>query len=101
MATRTSQAVKSGDINAAVAAVVDTWTLPDTHVELRERVAMMQRRSFAQHAAAPAPPEARRPLVDYLEVIDEAPLASVWPVQPRAPSSRSASSTIRPSGPRT
>jgi hypothetical protein len=59
MATGTSQAVKSGDTNAAVAAVVDTWTPPDTPVELRERVAMMQRRSLAQQAAAPAPPDAR------------------------------------------
>jgi pimeloyl-ACP methyl ester carboxylesterase len=39
-------ALARGDIDAAVAAVVDAWTLPDAPAPLRERVAAMQRRAF-------------------------------------------------------
>jgi pimeloyl-ACP methyl ester carboxylesterase len=46
-------ALERGDIDAAVAAVVDAWTLPDASPELRERVAAMQRRAFALQAEAP------------------------------------------------
>ena len=41
-----NEALERGDVDAAVAAVVDAWTLPDAPAELRERVGRMQRRSF-------------------------------------------------------
>src|SRR5262245_17708658 len=56
-------ALERGDIEAAVTAVVDTWTLPDAPQALRDRVAAMQRRSFEVQVAAteavevPAPAE--------------------------------------------
>jgi pimeloyl-ACP methyl ester carboxylesterase len=52
-------ALERGDVDAAVQAVVDGWTLPDSPPELRERVAAMQRRAFELQLAAgdlePAP----------------------------------------------
>jgi pimeloyl-ACP methyl ester carboxylesterase len=39
-------ALERGDVDAAVDAVVDAWTLPDAPEELRQRVARMQRRAF-------------------------------------------------------
>jgi pimeloyl-ACP methyl ester carboxylesterase len=39
-------ALEAGDIEAAVAAVLDAWTLPDAPAELRVRVSEMQRRAF-------------------------------------------------------
>jgi pimeloyl-ACP methyl ester carboxylesterase len=39
-------AIDRGDIEAAVEAVVDAWTLPDASRELRDQVAAMQRRAF-------------------------------------------------------
>jgi pimeloyl-ACP methyl ester carboxylesterase len=39
-------ALERGDVDAAVAAVVATWTLPDAPQELRDRVGAMQRRAF-------------------------------------------------------
>jgi len=39
-------ALERGDIEAAVRAVVDAWTLPDAPEALRRRVARMQRRAF-------------------------------------------------------
>jgi pimeloyl-ACP methyl ester carboxylesterase len=44
-------ALERGGVDGAVAAVVEGWTLPDASPELRERVAIMQRRAFAQQAA--------------------------------------------------
>jgi 3-oxoadipate enol-lactonase len=41
-----SAAFERGDIEAAVDAVVDAWTLPDAPNALRERVAAMQRRTY-------------------------------------------------------
>jgi pimeloyl-ACP methyl ester carboxylesterase len=41
-----NSALERGDIEAAVDAVVDAWTLPDAPKELRERVAAMQRRTY-------------------------------------------------------
>jgi pimeloyl-ACP methyl ester carboxylesterase len=55
-------ALDRGDTEAAVAAVVDAWTLPDAPAELRERVAAMQRRTFELQADAPEPTEAPDPL---------------------------------------
>jgi pimeloyl-ACP methyl ester carboxylesterase len=40
------EALERGDVEAAVAGVVDAWTLPDAPHELRDRVAAMQRRIF-------------------------------------------------------
>jgi pimeloyl-ACP methyl ester carboxylesterase len=48
-------ALQDGDIDAAVRAVVDAWTLPDAPVELRERVAAMQRRAFELQTGGGAP----------------------------------------------
>ncbi len=47
-------ALERGDIDAAVDAVVNAWTLPDAPPQLRDRVAAMQRRAFALQAEAPA-----------------------------------------------
>lgn len=55
-------ALQRGDIEAAVAAVVDAWTLPDASPELRDRVAVMQRRAFALQAEAPPTMEAPDPV---------------------------------------
>lgn len=40
------EALERDDIDGAVQAVVDGWTLPDASEELRERVAMMQRQAL-------------------------------------------------------
>ena len=40
------QALERGDVDGAVAAVVEAWTQPGAPVELRERVAEMQRHTF-------------------------------------------------------
>jgi pimeloyl-ACP methyl ester carboxylesterase len=55
-------ALERGDLDAAVEAVVDAWTLPDAPADLRERVAAMQRRAFELQTAAPAVSEAPDPL---------------------------------------
>ncbi len=57
-------ALERGDIEAAVQAVLDAWTLPDAPPELRERVADMQRRALLAQASAPEVPEATDPLDD-------------------------------------
>jgi 3-oxoadipate enol-lactonase len=40
------EALERGDVDAAVAAVVDAWTLPGGPDDVRDRVAAMQRRTF-------------------------------------------------------
>jgi pimeloyl-ACP methyl ester carboxylesterase len=55
-------ALERGDLEAAVAAVVDAWTLPGAPAALRERVAAMQRRTFELQADMPAVTEAPDPL---------------------------------------
>jgi pimeloyl-ACP methyl ester carboxylesterase len=55
-------ALERGDIEAAVEAVVNAWTLPDASQELRDRVAAMQRRAFALQADAPPATEAPDPV---------------------------------------
>jgi pimeloyl-ACP methyl ester carboxylesterase len=57
-----TRALERGDIEAAVAAVVEAWTLPDAPPELRERVADMQRRALTKQVNAPQVPEAPDPL---------------------------------------
>jgi pimeloyl-ACP methyl ester carboxylesterase len=46
------EALERGDVEAAVAGVVDAWTLPDGPTGLRELVADMQRRAFALQEGA-------------------------------------------------
>jgi pimeloyl-ACP methyl ester carboxylesterase len=55
-------AMERGDVEAAVRAVVDAWTLPGAPPELRARVAEMQRRAFVVQAGASPVPEAPDPL---------------------------------------
>jgi pimeloyl-ACP methyl ester carboxylesterase len=45
-------ALERGDTEAAVAAVVDAWTLPGATTYLRDRIATMQRRAFEHQAGA-------------------------------------------------
>jgi pimeloyl-ACP methyl ester carboxylesterase len=56
------QALEADDIEAAVTAVIEAWTLPDAPRELRERVAAMQRRAFLAQAGLPEPPQAPDPV---------------------------------------
>ena len=65
-------ALDRGDVEAAVAAVVDAWTLPTAPPALRERVARMQLRAFALALEAGEPAEAADPLDD-----DDGALASI------------------------
>jgi pimeloyl-ACP methyl ester carboxylesterase len=55
-------ALERGDIEAAVAAILDGWLAPDAPTALRERVAAMQRRAFELQLAVPDPQEAPDPL---------------------------------------
>jgi len=55
-------ALEREDIDAAVRAVLDAWTLPDASTELRERVAEMQRRAFELQLSAGAVPAGADPL---------------------------------------
>jgi len=54
-------ALERGDIEGAVAAVLDAWTRPDSPQALRERVAAMQRRAFEIQLAGPEPAEVTSP----------------------------------------
>jgi pimeloyl-ACP methyl ester carboxylesterase len=56
------EALSEGDVDAATAAVVDGWTLPDAPAELREQIAAMQARAFELQLDAPEPPEAPDPI---------------------------------------
>jgi pimeloyl-ACP methyl ester carboxylesterase len=55
-------ALARGDVEAAVEAVVDGWLLPDAPAGLRERVAAMQRRTFALQVEVAGVTEAPDPL---------------------------------------
>lgn len=44
------EALGRGDLDEAVAAVVEAWTLPDAPTELLERIATMQRRAYEHQA---------------------------------------------------
>jgi pimeloyl-ACP methyl ester carboxylesterase len=55
-------ALERGDIEAAVEAVVNAWTLPDASRELRDRVAAMQQRALALQAEASSATEAPDPV---------------------------------------
>ena len=62
-------ALDAGDVDAAVAAIVDGWTLPDAPEALRQRVATMQRRALELQLAAPEPAEAPDPVEGHPEVL--------------------------------
>jgi pimeloyl-ACP methyl ester carboxylesterase len=55
-------ALADGDIDGAVLAVLDAWTLPGADAGVRNRVAEMQRRAFELQAAAGDLPEAEDPV---------------------------------------
>ncbi len=55
-------ALELEDIDAAVQAVVEAWTLPDAPARLRMRVAQMQRRAFELQAQDGRTPEGPDPL---------------------------------------
>jgi pimeloyl-ACP methyl ester carboxylesterase len=61
---REEEAHEAGDIEAAVRAVVEAWTLPDAAAALRESVAEMQRRIFEVQAGVDELDEASDPLAD-------------------------------------
>jgi len=54
-------ALERGDVEAAVAAVVSAWTLPDAPQALRDRIAAMQRRAFALQSGSTSATEAPDP----------------------------------------
>jgi pimeloyl-ACP methyl ester carboxylesterase len=58
-----------GDTEAAVAAVVEAWTLPDAPQELRGRVAAMQRRIFEVQAGITEPTEGPDPAEEHPELL--------------------------------
>ena len=62
-------AMERGDIEAAVDAVVDAWTLPDASSALRERLAAMQRRAFELQAEESAAAEAADPVDERPEAL--------------------------------
>jgi pimeloyl-ACP methyl ester carboxylesterase len=63
-------ALETGDVDAAVEAVVDAWTLPDAPDALRQRVAAMQRRAFELQLNAPEAEEAPDPVEEHPEVLE-------------------------------
>jgi pimeloyl-ACP methyl ester carboxylesterase len=56
------EALERGDVEAAIEAVLDAWTLPDASPEIRELVAAMQRRAFELQAGAEGIDELADPL---------------------------------------
>jgi pimeloyl-ACP methyl ester carboxylesterase len=55
-------ALENGDLDAAVAAVVDCWTLPDAPAAVREQIATMQRRAYELQSDADEVTEAEDPV---------------------------------------
>ncbi len=64
-------ALEGGDLEGAVAAIVDGWTLPGASEELRERIATMQRRAFLLQQATPDADLAPDPLEERLDRLAE------------------------------
>lgn len=65
-------ALERGDVEGAVAAVIDAWTLPDGPPSVRARVADMQRRAFELALSAapePEPDEAADPLQPFPDTV--------------------------------
>jgi pimeloyl-ACP methyl ester carboxylesterase len=63
------EALARGDIDGAVEAIVNAWTLPDAPEELRARVAEMQRRAFELQGNASDVSEAPDPVEDDPEAV--------------------------------
>ncbi len=64
-------ALESGDLEGAVSAIVDGWTLPGASEQLRERIAAMQRRAFLLQQATPDADIAADPLDERLDRLAE------------------------------
>jgi pimeloyl-ACP methyl ester carboxylesterase len=62
-------ALDRGDVEGAVAAVVDAWTLPGAPAQLRDRIAAMQRRAFALQDARGEATDADDPLDEHPEAL--------------------------------
>jgi pimeloyl-ACP methyl ester carboxylesterase len=62
-------ALERGDIDGAVAAVLDAWLQPEAPAALRERVATMQRRAFELQQGAPEAEEAPDPVEEHPELL--------------------------------
>jgi 3-oxoadipate enol-lactonase len=71
---REEEALQRGDVDAAVDAVVDAWTLSDASPELRRSVAAMQRRAFLQQADAAPVSDAPDPVDEHPEVLGDVEL---------------------------
>jgi 3-oxoadipate enol-lactonase len=67
--TAEGAALDRGDIDGAVAAVVEAWTQPGAPAELRERIASMQRRALEAQVAAGDVEEAADPLERHPEAL--------------------------------
>jgi pimeloyl-ACP methyl ester carboxylesterase len=67
--TAEGAALDRGDIDGAVAAVVEAWTQPGAPAELQERVASMQRRALEAQVAAGDVEEAADPLERHPEAL--------------------------------
>ena len=61
----------TGDIDAAVGVILDTWLLPGAPEELRARVGAMQRRAFLLQQATPGASEGQDPLGESLDALSE------------------------------
>lgn len=57
-----TRALERGDVDAAVQAVVDAWTLPGAPAGLRNRMARMQRRAFELDASVDSDAEGEDPV---------------------------------------
>jgi len=68
------EALETGDLDAAVAAVLDAWLKPDAPAALRERVGAMQRRAFELQTAGPEAAEAPDPLEQHPEAVGQLPM---------------------------
>jgi pimeloyl-ACP methyl ester carboxylesterase len=73
------KALEEGDVEAAVAAVLAAWTLPDASPQLRDRIASMKRRAFELQVGAEWGPEGVDPLEHDLDALSrvEAPASVV------------------------
>jgi len=63
-------ALDRNDIDAAVQAVVDAWTLPDAPDGLRQRISEMQRRAFELQLSSPDASEAPDPLEQHPSTLE-------------------------------
>jgi pimeloyl-ACP methyl ester carboxylesterase len=62
-------ALERGDVDAAVAAVLEAWLQPEAPAELRDRLATMQRRAVEHQLATSAATEAPDPLERHPEAL--------------------------------